>query len=56
MQNTEEGEFKRNGLNNKCSQLEKKNVEEKKRRRGLHQQIWDKQVGQRGLAQAANFD
>lgn len=24
MQNTEEGEFKRNGLNNKCPQLEKK--------------------------------
>lgn len=24
--------------------------------RGLHQQIWDKQVGQGGLAQAAKFD
>lgn len=24
--------------------------------RGLHQQIWDKQVGQGSLAQAANFD
>ena len=50
MQNTKEGEFKRNGLNNKCPQLEKK------RGRGLHQQIWDKQVGQGGLAQAAHFD
>lgn len=29
MQNTEEGEFKRNGLNNKCPQLGKKNVGKK---------------------------
>lgn len=43
MQNTEEGEFKRNGLNNKCPQLEKNMYE--KREGGLHQQIWDKQVG-----------
>lgn len=50
MQNTKEGEFNRNGLNNKCPQLERK------RGRGLHQQIWDKQVGQGGLAQAAHFD
>lgn len=54
MHNTEEREFKRNGLNNKCPQLEKKNVG--KKGRGLHQQIWDKQVGQGGLAQPANFD
>lgn len=44
MQNTEKGEFKRNGLNNKCPQLEK-NMYEKRGEGGLHQQIWDKQVG-----------
>lgn len=36
---------------------EKKNEKKKKmKKRGLHQQIWDKQVGQGSLAQAANFD
>lgn len=44
--------FKRNSLNNKCSQLEKNMYG--KREGGPHQQIWDKQVG-RGLGKGCKF-
>lgn len=54
MQNTEEREFKRNGLNNKCPQLEKKKL--KKRESTASADLGQTSRTGGCLAQAANFD